>query len=132
MVDGGYRFFTFLRLGSAFRHRDRRRGEKEGWANMTASRTGPLAILASAAAIGAIAGIQSADVAGGRSAAATPLHGAAVATGTARARPPRAGDIWGGCNDARAAGTAPIYRDEPGYREDMDGDGDGIACEPVR
>lgn len=49
-----------------------------------------------------------------------------------RSRPPRAGDYWQGCNDARAAGTAPIYDDEPGYRPEMDGDGDGIACEPFR
>ena len=47
-----------------------------------------------------------------------------------RQRKPQAGDYWGGCNDARAAGTAPIYRGEPGYRQDMDGDNDGIACEP--
>lgn len=39
---------------------------------------------------------------------------------------------YAGCNEARAAGAAPIYRGEPGYREDMDGDGDGIACEPHR
>jgi hypothetical protein len=37
-----------------------------------------------------------------------------------------------GCNAARAAGAAPIYRGQPGYREEMDGDGDGIACEPHR
>lgn len=35
-----------------------------------------------------------------------------------------------GCDDARAAGAAPIYAGSPGYREGMDGDGDGIACEP--
>lgn len=34
------------------------------------------------------------------------------------------------CNAARAAGAAPIYAGEPGYREGMDGDSDGIACEP--
>ena len=39
---------------------------------------------------------------------------------------------WHGCNDARTAGTAPIYRGEPGYRSEMDGDSDGIACEPYR
>ncbi len=33
---------------------------------------------------------------------------------------------------ARAAGTAPIYRGEPGYRDGLDGDSDGIACEPYR
>ena len=37
-----------------------------------------------------------------------------------------------GCDAARAAGAAPIYRGQPGYREEMDGDGDGIACEPHR
>jgi hypothetical protein len=37
---------------------------------------------------------------------------------------------YGGCDAARAAGAAPIYRGSPGYREGMDGDGDGIACEP--
>lgn len=36
------------------------------------------------------------------------------------------------CDDARAAGVAPIYRGQPGYREGMDGDNDGIACEPYR
>ncbi|MGA1800204.1 excalibur calcium-binding domain-containing protein [Sphingomonas sp. 4RDLI-65] len=35
-----------------------------------------------------------------------------------------------GCDEARAAGVAPIYRGSPGYREGIDGDGDGIACEP--
>ena len=49
-----------------------------------------------------------------------------------RTRPPKAGDVWQGCNDARAAGTAPIYSYEPGYDTKMDGDGDGIACEPHR
>lgn len=34
------------------------------------------------------------------------------------------------CAEARAAGAAPIYRGEPGYEERMDGDHDGIACEP--
>ncbi len=36
------------------------------------------------------------------------------------------------CNAARAAGVAPIYAGQPGYREEMDGDLDGIACEPYR
>lgn len=42
------------------------------------------------------------------------------------------GAYYSGCDDARAAGVAPIYSDEPGYREEMDGDGDGVACEPYR
>ena len=56
----------------------------------------------------------------------------ASANAMGRSRPPQAGDYWRGCNDARAAGTAPIYAYEPGYRVDMDGDRDGVACEPHR
>lgn len=36
------------------------------------------------------------------------------------------------CAEARAAGVTPIYRGEPGYGAHMDGDNDGIACEPYR
>jgi len=39
---------------------------------------------------------------------------------------------YSGCNEVRAAGKAPLYAGQPGYREDMDGDGDGVACEPLR
>ncbi|MFA6114882.1 MAG: excalibur calcium-binding domain-containing protein [Sphingomonas sp.] len=39
---------------------------------------------------------------------------------------------YANCDAARAAGVAPIYRGRPGYREEMDGDSDGIACEPYR
>jgi Excalibur calcium-binding domain len=39
---------------------------------------------------------------------------------------------YSGCNEVRAAGKAPLYRGDPGYGEHMDGDGDGIACEPYR
>ena len=35
------------------------------------------------------------------------------------------------CDDARAAGVAPLYRTDPGYREQLDYDGDGWACEPM-
>ena len=35
-------------------------------------------------------------------------------------------------HDLRAAGVAPIYAGQPGYREEMDGDLDGVACEPYR
>ncbi|WP_236022527.1 excalibur calcium-binding domain-containing protein [Bifidobacterium phasiani] len=33
------------------------------------------------------------------------------------------------CAAARAAGAAPLYRGDPGYRSKLDADGDGIACE---
>ena len=36
------------------------------------------------------------------------------------------------CREARAAGAAPLYRGDPGYGAHMDGDGDGVACEPYR
>jgi hypothetical protein len=39
---------------------------------------------------------------------------------------------YSGCNEVRAAGLAPLYRGQPGYRAEMDGDDDGIACEPHR
>lgn len=39
---------------------------------------------------------------------------------------------YSGCNEVRAAGLAPLYRGQPGYRPEMDGDDDGIACEPHR
>ena len=49
-----------------------------------------------------------------------------------RERAPQPGDYFSGCEDARAAGVAPLYRGEPGYRPEMDGDSDGIACKPYR
>lgn len=43
-----------------------------------------------------------------------------------------AGVYYRNCSEAREAGVAPIYRGQPGYRPEMDGDNDGIACEPYR
>jgi hypothetical protein len=40
--------------------------------------------------------------------------------------------FYSGCNEVRAAGKAPLYAGQPGYRIEMDGDGDGVACEPFR
>ena len=39
---------------------------------------------------------------------------------------------YSGCNEVRAAGKAPLHAGQPGYHSEMDGDGDGIACEPHR
>ena len=58
--------------------------------------------------------------------------GFAETIGEARGRQPQDGDYWRRCADARAAGVAPIYRGEPGYREGLDADADGVACEPYR
>jgi hypothetical protein len=33
------------------------------------------------------------------------------------------------CEAARSAGAAPLTRGDPGYREELDEDGDGTACE---
>jgi hypothetical protein len=62
--------------------------------------------------------------------------------GTTAIAPPEAGATAGrsversvfysGCSEVRAAGKAPLYAGQPGYRVGMDGDGDGVACEPLR
>lgn len=90
-------------------------------------------LLIGGASLGVVAGIGSLAVTpDGRAAVATSANGLAIGLGWKRQREPQAGDYWNGCNDARAAGTAPIYEGEPGYRPEMDGDSDGVACEPPR
>lgn len=42
------------------------------------------------------------------------------------------GFIFRSCAAARAAGAAPMKRGSPGYNPRLDGDGDGVACEPFR
>lgn len=56
-------------------------------------------------------------------------------TKTAEAPEPRttapAPDVhYENCDEARAAGAAPLYRGDPGYGPHLDRDGDGVACEP--
>jgi hypothetical protein len=36
---------------------------------------------------------------------------------------------YANCSAARAAGVAPLYRGQPGYRSALDRDNDGVACE---
>ncbi|WP_111836792.1 excalibur calcium-binding domain-containing protein [Actinomyces bovis] len=36
---------------------------------------------------------------------------------------------YANCKEAKAAGAAPLYRGNPGYRDGLDRDHDGIACE---
>ncbi|GAC67697.1 excalibur calcium-binding domain-containing protein [Gordonia soli] len=36
---------------------------------------------------------------------------------------------YSNCSEARAAGDAPLYAGQPGYRAKLDRDGDGVACE---
>ena len=37
---------------------------------------------------------------------------------------------YANCNAARSAGAAPLHVGAPGYRAELDRDGDGVACEP--
>lgn len=37
---------------------------------------------------------------------------------------------YANCNAARSAGAAPLHVGAPGYRSELDRDGDGVACEP--
>lgn len=37
--------------------------------------------------------------------------------------------VYENCDEVRAAGAAPIYRGDPGFREKFDRDGDGVGCE---
>lgn len=46
--------------------------------------------------------------------------------------PPPPPVFYVNCTAVRAAGKAPLYRSQPGYRLGLDGDADGIACENVR
>ena len=43
--------------------------------------------------------------------------------------PAPAAVYYANCAAARAAGAAPLRAGQPGYREQMDGDRDGVACE---
>lgn len=62
-----------------------------------------------------------------------------LVVGTGASVPPRAtqpsgstffGSHYRNCDAARAAGVAPLHVGEPGYRSELDRDGDGVACEP--
>ncbi|WP_394440555.1 excalibur calcium-binding domain-containing protein [Sphingobium naphthae] len=103
----------------------------QGYASLGSNET--LGVLAIAAVAGLLAGVASfAATAEGRTQIAKMAGTMAVRLGVVRARTPQVGDYWPNCASARAAGTTPIYRGEPGYRFEMDGDSDGVACEPYR
>jgi hypothetical protein len=110
-----------LRPGPRYRH-----SHRGGPRNST------LHFLGNAAIAGAVIGLGSAAFTETGRARLLAVATAIATEGGVRARAPQPGDYWHGCHEARAAGTAPIYRGEPGYREKMDGDNDGIACEPYR
>ncbi|CAJ1493790.1 excalibur calcium-binding domain-containing protein [[Mycobacterium] kokjensenii] len=57
---------------------------------------------------------------------------AACGAGIALAPVAAADPYYKNCTAAREAGAAPLYEGDPGYRTELDRDGDGIACEPKR
>lgn len=67
-----------------------------------------------------------------RDPAAAPKPGARLSNAPARPRPQSIGYPYRSCAQARAAGAAPMYRGQAGYNPNLDGDADGIACEPYR
>jgi len=69
-----------------------------------------------------------ATLVGSSPAPTTPVRPVVPVVPTASSSP--AGDVYyGKCADAWAAGVAPLYKGQPGYRPGLDGDKDGIACE---
>lgn len=59
-------------------------------------------------------------------------YGTAPRATTPRAFAPVSAGAFRSCAAARAAGAAPMRRGQPGYNPNLDGDHDGIACEPYR
>jgi hypothetical protein len=111
-----------IQLGERYRRKQRE-----------ADRKASFKLLSIAAAFGAIIGASTLALnEDGRARIVGAVKPVAVQAGLVRRRQPQTGDVWRGCNDARAAGIAPIYSGEPGYREDMGGDGDAAACEPYQ
>ena len=59
---------------------------------------------------------------------AVPMVGRLTMSASERATSERS-VTYSGCREVRRLGKAPLYAGQPGYRETMDGDDDGIACE---
>jgi hypothetical protein len=66
---------------------------------------------------------------GGMSSSPTSSSPSTSSTSTTTTTTPTPPVYYKNCAEARAAGAAPIYRGQPGYRPGLDRDGDGIACE---
>lgn len=61
---------------------------------------------------------------------ASTTHPALPPSRTTTAPPPRPAEVYyTNCAAVRAAGKAPLYRGQPGYRDGLDRDHDGVACE---
>ena len=62
--------------------------------------------------------------------APAPVPAVPHSTTAAPAPVPPAQVYYQNCSVAKAAGAAPLYAGQPGYRPQLDGDNDGVACEP--
>ncbi len=51
-----------------------------------------------------------------------------IAAEAKRADVPLKWALYLNCDQVRSAGAAPLHRDDPGYAERLDPDGDGVAC----
>lgn len=60
---------------------------------------------------------------------APPPASTRIATRAATSAPLQTTVFYQNCTAARAAGAAPLYRGDPGYRAALDRDNDGVACE---
>ena len=71
---------------------------------------------------------------GGRGTGGRAAFGASPAAARIGPRGPSVGGAFRfrSCAAARAAGVAPMRRGDSAYNPNLDGDGDGIACEPIR
>lgn len=61
--------------------------------------------------------------------AATPAPRQPTPAPTPTPAPAPSSVYYANCDEARAAGVAPIYQGQPGYRAGLDRDKDGIACD---
>ena len=57
------------------------------------------------------------------------LAGLMLGSGLIAVVPAQADVYFANCAEARAAGAAPLFRGQPGYRQALDRDNDGVACE---
>ncbi|MCZ9884553.1 excalibur calcium-binding domain-containing protein [Arthrobacter sp. B2a2-09] len=100
---------------------------------VTDARAAAVAAAAKAAADKAAADKAAADQAAAQAKADADAAAAKAQQDQAQARQvpqaPPSSVYYANCTAARAAGAAPIYRGQPGYRPALDRDNDGIACE---
>jgi hypothetical protein len=111
-----------IREGRA--HRERREGRAKRGFIAKGLQWSAIAIL-----VGGTTGYLTSTGDNGRSRGFT-LYGRIAAAVAQREQSGSAQVYYRNCTQARAAGSAPIYAGQPGYRPALDADGDGIACEP--